>query len=268
MVQIMVLARSLKRLANAFMRPWYTFINRSDSDGVLHFMNYGYQGDELVDLHDADQQERYPIQLYHHVASATELQDRDVLEIGCGRGGGLSYLHRYMKPRSATGVDLNADAVAFCRSSYPGISFMTMDAQRLDFPDASFDAVVNVESSHRYPDFAAFVAEVHRVLRPGGHFLFTDFRYAGLVEAMVDQIAASGFRTIRFEVINKEVTTALREDAERRVALIRRYLPRGLHGTALEFAGNPGTRLYRSFELQRRVYVCIALIKERDASEY
>src|ERR1700722_10634175 len=35
---------------------------------------------------------------------------------------------------------------------------------------------VNVEASHLYPDFPKFLSEVARVLRPGGHFLYTDFR--------------------------------------------------------------------------------------------
>lgn len=258
----MILTRGLKQLANVVMRPWYTFINRSDTDGALHFMNYGFQGEDPVPLLDADEAERFPIQLYHETASGADLKGRDLLEVGCGRGGGLSYLHRYLEPASARGVDLNAQAIAFCSASYPDIAFQVMDAQQLDFPDASFDAVINVESSHRYPDFAAFVAEVHRVLRPGGHFLFADFRYAGMVTPMREDIAAAGFRTVRSQVINDQVLAALRADAERRVGLIRKYLPRGFRGAALEFAGTPGTRLYRSFERQRRVYVCMALVKE------
>ena len=58
----------------------------------------------------------------------------------------------------------------------PGLAFEVGDAERMPFPDASFDAVVNVESSHCYPSMPAFLSEVRRVLRPGGHFLYADLR--------------------------------------------------------------------------------------------
>ena len=51
-----------------------------------------------------------------------------------------------------------------------------VDSEDLPFPDDSFDAVINIESSHTYPNFSRFLAEVARVLRPGGHFLYTDVR--------------------------------------------------------------------------------------------
>ena len=53
---------------------------------------------------------------------------------------------------------------------------MRGDAENLPFPDQSFDAVINIESSHCYPRFPRFLAEVARVLRPGGHFLYADLR--------------------------------------------------------------------------------------------
>ena len=53
---------------------------------------------------------------------------------------------------------------------------MEGNAEKLPFADQSFDAVINVEASHCYPRFPQFLDEVARVLRPGGHFLYTDVR--------------------------------------------------------------------------------------------
>ena len=53
---------------------------------------------------------------------------------------------------------------------------MQANAQNLPFQNESFDAVLNVESSHRYPQMEKFLNEVYRVLKPNGYFLFTDFR--------------------------------------------------------------------------------------------
>ena len=52
------------------------------------------------------------------------------------------------------------------------------DAENLPFEDNSFDAIINVESSHCYGNVEQFLREVHRVLRPGGDFLFVDLRGA------------------------------------------------------------------------------------------
>ena len=66
-------------------------------------MNYGYDAPNLsLKLENADEVERYPIQLYHHVASQSELKDKIVLEVGSGRGGGASYIARYLNPLSIT----------------------------------------------------------------------------------------------------------------------------------------------------------------------
>ena len=60
------------------------------------FMNYGFSDEESgqapLALQPADEENRFAIQLYHHVASAADLNGLDVLEVGCGRGGGASFL--------------------------------------------------------------------------------------------------------------------------------------------------------------------------------
>ena len=239
-------------------------INWSDSDGVLHFMNYGYHSDtEKIDLREEDESERFSIQLYHHIASCVNLQGLDLLEIGCGRGGGLSYIERHFRPGSKTGIDLNPEAIRFCRANNPtgSVAFEVMDSQKLEFPDESFDVVINVESSHRYPDFLQFAREVYRVLKPGGYCLFADFRFARMFDALLKDIRLAKFRVVSSEVINRQILSSLRMDSQRRIRLIENYLPRILRWIAREFAGTPGTRLYRSFERNARTYVFLTLAK-------
>ncbi len=126
----------------------------------------------------SDEPNRFGIQLYHRVATQADLNGKQVLEVSCGHGGGASYLVRTLHPASYTGLDFNADGIAFCRKRHklPGLDFVHGDAESLPFADQSFDAVINVEASHAYPRFPRFLAEVVRVLRPGGHFLYADFR--------------------------------------------------------------------------------------------
>ena len=72
-----------------------------------------------------------------------------------------------------------------------GLAFVCGDAQSMPFP-ASFDAVVNIESSHCYESMDAFLAEVCRVLRPGGQFFFADLRSVDGVETLREQFDACG----------------------------------------------------------------------------
>ena len=164
-----------------FIYPLRTFYyTRYHRDDDVVFINAGYEEDPpmAIPLAASDEPKRLPIQLYHRTATQVDLSGKQVLEVGCGHGGGASYLMRTLHPASYTGLDLNRAGIAFCRKRHnvPGLDFVQGDAEDLPCPDQSFDAVINIESSHCYPRFPRFLAEVARVLRPGGHFLYADLR--------------------------------------------------------------------------------------------
>jgi len=146
-------------------------------------MNYGYadpaaDADAIPHLLPSDERDRLCIQLYLHAIDHSDLRGKDVLEVGSGRGGGSSYISRYLEPRAMTGMDFSPAAVELsnrCRRG-PGLTFVRGDAQSMPFPASSFDAVVNIESSHCYESMDTFLSEVCRVLRPGGRFFFADLR--------------------------------------------------------------------------------------------
>ena len=92
-------------------------------------------------------------------------EDDRILDVGSGRGF-LTERMRRIAPRTV-GIDLNPQAVA--NAVVPGIRLM--DAQRLEFPDASFDLVYSFHAIEHVPDVAAVFHEIDRVLRPGGKVL-------------------------------------------------------------------------------------------------
>jgi SAM-dependent methyltransferase len=100
------------------------------------FMNYGYVDENpgsRPELASEDQEERYPIYLYHRVAARVDLRGRDVLEVGSGRGGGASYVKRYLGARRVLGVDIAKPAVELCdATSSTDCSFVK--ATRSPFP--------------------------------------------------------------------------------------------------------------------------------------
>lgn len=217
------------------------------------FMNYGFtpqNPSHTPTLLTKDEINRYCIQLYHHVANAVELKGRDVLEVGSGRGGGADYIKRYLRPASMVGVDFSEKAIELCEQHYnvDGLSFKLGDAENLPFNDQSFDVVVNVESSHCYGSMDKFLTEVHRVLKPGGHFLFADFRRREQISLLEEQLERSTMRCIKQENITPNVLNALDADHDRRLAHIQRGVIKILRSFFREFAGNKDSWFYRSLK--------------------
>src|SRR5262249_27758888 len=113
------------------------------------------------------------VRLAFELIGDPELGARNVLDIGCGRGGTGALMVETFSA-NAPGVGLSPAALALCRNTHHSARFEAGDAEHLHFENAAFDVVTNVESSHTYPNLRAFLAEVARVLRSGGRFLYTD----------------------------------------------------------------------------------------------
>lgn len=244
-------------------RTWYWYVNSVDKKGEVLFMNYGYSNGAEVDLNNAESANRYSVQLYHLLADAVDLKGKDILEVGSGRGGGLAYVNGRFNPQSATGMDLDHGAVSFsnkCHSS-SGMKFIQGDAQQIPLDSNAYDVVMNVESSHRYPDMKMFLSEVHRVLQPGGHFLFTDFRYDYEIPELQEQLISSGLTILKEEDITSHVVNALNLDDARRRQLVKKLAPRMLRKVALNFAGTIGSPTYNQFLNREYVYMNYVLQK-------
>ncbi len=223
----------IDRLTQRFHRFYYPVLTRLAADEFL-VLSAGYEEDPPLGLpmDAADERQRLGLQLYYRTATQAEIAGRAVLEVGCGHGGGASYLVRALQPASYMGLDVNPATVAFCRKRHvlPGLHFVQGDAQALPFPDGSFDAVVNIESSAHYPSLPRFLAEVSRVLRPGGHFLYADSQPPQGVNAWEEMLAAAPLRMVSERVINAEVLRAMEGTSRHRLEVIDRRLPPGLRG--------------------------------------
>jgi phosphatidylethanolamine/phosphatidyl-N-methylethanolamine N-methyltransferase len=108
------------------------------------------------------------------VALVNELPGREVLEVGVGTGLALPY---YAAERRITGIDLSAEMLAQARKRVAEqrlgnvAALREMDAEATDFADASFDTAVAMFVASVVPDPRALLAEMRRVVRPGGNIL-------------------------------------------------------------------------------------------------
>ncbi len=240
------------RLVTGFYRLMYSGISVMMKPDDSAFLNYGFSpvdaDAERLRLDAGDEPDRYSIQLYHRVASAWPIAGRDVVEVGCGRGGGASFVVRTFRPASYTGIDLSQRSVDLCRKRHrlPGLKFEQGNAEDLPLPSQSCDVVLNVESSHCYPSFERFAKEVARVLRPGGRFLFADFRGRPGVPELRSQFEKY-FEIVEEEPINPQILRALELDSERRVALIRKRAPKFLYSAMEAFASVDGSPMFNAF---------------------
>lgn len=254
------------KLLNLRFKYGYRFLSRLLARDDVLFLNYGYDEDPpmALPLAAADEPDRFPIQLYHRTATQVDLGGKKVLEVSCGHGGGASYLMRTLHPASYTALDLNTVGIEFCRNRHnlSGLNFVQGNAERLPFPDQSFDAVINVEAAINYQSVDRFFAEVRRVLCPGGHFLYADIRYADEIVAWEADLANIPMRLVSEHVINAEVMRGLAKN--RLLAQINRHLPNIalLRGIANDYAGGPGSLIYRRLENGEASYRLFCFAKD------
>jgi len=217
-------------------------------------LNYGYSSEPEDSVLPSDEPEFYCLRLYEHTLGDTPVGATDVLEVSCGRGGGASFVARTYRPRRFVGIDLSTENIRLARSraERPGLEFRVGNAERLEFADASFDVVLNIEASHLYDDRARFFAEALRVLRPGGHFLYTDGCWAD--DDCTEDLIDAGFELLERREITMNVLRALKRDSSRREALFDALADRKLREEYKDWGGVVGYRAYRRFEAGQTRY--------------
>lgn len=111
------------------------------------------------------------------VAAANRLPGNHVLEVGVGTGLALP---RYAAHKRVTGIDLSTEMLAKARHRVREErlgnveALLEMDAEAMSFPDASFDTAVAMFTATVVPDACKLLAEMRRVVRPGGDLLFVN----------------------------------------------------------------------------------------------
>lgn len=135
------------------------------------------------------------------VIGAADIRGASVLDIGCGAGGIDLCLVRDHGAGYVTGIDVEDTVIAHARvlvarAGLAGrIGLCKVAPGPLPFPPGTFDVVFSKDSIVHIRDKAALMAEVFRVLRPGGRFLASDWLIGHdgpPSRAMADYIAAEG----------------------------------------------------------------------------
>ncbi len=176
-------------------------------DSVSYFLNYGYlptdsHNESAFTIREGTFNLN-SVRLVLEVIGSTDLNDCEIAEIGCGRGGNSALVAEKFNGH-VTGIDMSAEAIAFCSRTHltGSLDFKVGDALNIPLEDGSCDAVLNVESSHSYGNLPKFLNEVRRICRSGGWFLYTDFLSPEDWDHVGMRLQALGFAT----EVNRDIT--------------------------------------------------------------
>jgi len=112
---------------------------------------------------------RYSVLLSPQLADLAGVRaGQRVLDVGCGPGALTAELVKRVEPAAASAVDPSESFVEAARSRNPGVDVRQAAAERLPFPDGSFDAALAQLVVHFMSDPVAGLTEMRRVTRPGG----------------------------------------------------------------------------------------------------
>jgi ubiquinone/menaquinone biosynthesis C-methylase UbiE len=119
-----------------------------------------------------------PVQLTAlHLALQLLPQARRVLDVGCGTGQLLRHARPYYPTAQLVGVDLAGRMVATASAITPtklAVRYLHARAERLPFTEEVFDLVFTTLSLRHWTDLSAGIAEIGRVLTPGGLLVLAD----------------------------------------------------------------------------------------------
>jgi ubiquinone/menaquinone biosynthesis C-methylase UbiE len=138
--------------------------------------------------------------------------DRRILDIGCGTGQFAAAVHKRCPQARVYGLDLSGQMLRQgakrCDGAGGAIQLVQGDSARLPFADDAFDVVTCAHSFHHYPSQSNVLAEMHRVLRPGGRLMIVDGdrdRWWGrilfdgivvMIEGQVRHLSSRAFRSL------------------------------------------------------------------------
>lgn len=246
-------------------RAWYQLLGLySEATGArFTVMNWGYDDGRV--LVGADVDERLPLQLYARVVEGVDVKGRVVVDVSCGRGGGLHFLVHHKGARGQ-GIDFTPMNVKLAQKTWGTSSLLTWQqgsALALPCEHGSVDVVVSVEASHCYQRVDVFLDEAVRVVSKDGVVCWTDFAERAVAEQQ-RRWCDERFEDVVDVDITAHVLRAMEGDRVRRRDIIRSHSARFLWPVFDNFAAaDDDSDTVRRFKEGRSVYFLRQLRRPR-----
>jgi SAM-dependent methyltransferase len=119
------------------------------------------------------------------------IEGGSVIDVATQAGHFTQILMEYLKSYTTIiGVDINQGAIESAQNNLgsANVRFRVMDVERLGFENACFDTVTISASLHHFANIPRVLAEMVRVLKPGGHFILIEMHRDGQTEAALTSV--------------------------------------------------------------------------------
>lgn len=154
---------------------WSIFMN----DGFCPLDDNGYPKNmEDIVLSPKYEMWKYQTYMYKILMEAIKIKHTDnsssekiLLDIGCGKAGGISFYNDYYKFKKIVGIDLNLNHINFAKNYINNVDFFCASAINMPLESNYFDIVTSVETCAYYDPFENFVEELYRILKYDGIYV-------------------------------------------------------------------------------------------------
>jgi len=102
------------------------------------------------------------------------LENKSIIEAGCGAGYGLKLIYKNFHPESLTGFDILPEELELARKRNIPAKLLISDITNINLRSSTYDATFVLTVLHHVPDYSKALKEIHRILKPGGILLIDD----------------------------------------------------------------------------------------------
>tara|TARA_R110000796_G_scaffold148945_1_gene265818 strand:- start:2996 stop:3721 length:726 start_codon:yes stop_codon:yes gene_type:complete len=150
------------------------FFNLHVKDNNWHpLQNHGLI-DKEIKLKKEDLDFPNQITAYLNLFKNIEIDNKFVLDIGCGWGRGTYVIKKYFKKCSITGVDINYSFINHAKSNYKECNYVQDNLYKTKLKNSSFDLIILNCSMHFFYDQDVVLQNIKKILKHKGKILITD----------------------------------------------------------------------------------------------
>jgi len=239
-------------------------INKSKYKDFALFFNLGYLPDNNISQSKFELQNpifnRNSIRLVLEIIGDTDLNNKNILDIGCGRGGTIQVINSYFKPSGIVGIDISKSSIEYCEESNKqnNVSFYVKDAYNNALDDGIFDVAFIIELKNIEPSIFPVYNETFRVLKKNGILILAGVFIKEYYKDTIDTIN-SLFKIISNNDVTSNVILSAASDAQSRVNLLSRILPDSK--MIEDFLITPNNQTFISLQDNKAEYRIIRMMK-------